>query len=181
MSAKGRPEREHRSAQREGTPVMRMLPAPVLSGAILVGWLLLNGTLAPGHLLLAAGLAVGLPLVFARARGPSPRVGRPLVVARLALVVLRDIVVCNVQVARQVLGPESAIRPGFFRLPLALTDDHAITALATIITMTPGTLTCDVAADRSHLLIHALDLPDEAALIADIKARYEAPLLEIFR
>jgi multicomponent K+:H+ antiporter subunit E len=46
--------------------------------------------------------------------------------------------------------------------------------------MTPGTLTCDVAADRSHLLVHALHLTDAAALVADIKARYEAPLLEIF-
>jgi multicomponent K+:H+ antiporter subunit E len=108
------------------------------------------------------------------------RIGRPVVIARLALVVLRDIVVCNVEVARQVLGPESAIHPGVVRLPLALTDAHAITALATIITMTPGTLSCAVAADRSHLLIHALHLTDEAALVADIKARYEAPLQEIF-
>ena len=37
--------------------------------------------------------------------------------------------------------------------------------------MTPGTLSCAVAADRSHLLIHALHLTDEAALVADIKAR----------
>jgi multicomponent K+:H+ antiporter subunit E len=65
-------------------------------------------------------------------------------------------------------------------LPLSLTDEHAITVLATIITMTPGTLTCDVAADRSHLLLHALDLRDEAGLIAELKARYEAPLAEIF-
>ena len=39
-----------------------LLPAPVLSAAILVGWLLLNQTLAPGHLLLGAVLAVALPL-----------------------------------------------------------------------------------------------------------------------
>lgn len=156
------------------------LPAPLMSAAILATWLLLNDSLAPGQVLLAAALGWGLPLALVPWRERAPRVRRPLAVARLLGVVLRDIVVCNVQVARQVLGPERSIRPGFLRLPLSLTDEHAITVLATIITMTPGTLTCDVAADRSHLLLHALDLRDEAGLIADLKARYEAPLAEIF-
>jgi multicomponent K+:H+ antiporter subunit E len=56
-------------------------------------------------------------------------------------------------------------------------------ALAGIITMTPGTLSSDLSPDRKHLLVHALHCPDEAAeaaLVADIKARYEAPLMEIF-
>jgi multicomponent K+:H+ antiporter subunit E len=29
-------------------------------------------------------------------------------------------------------------------------------------------------------MVHVLDLDDEAALIAQIKTRYEAPLMEIF-
>ena len=61
-----------------------------------------------------------------------------------------------------------------------LTDDWAITALAGIITMTPGTLTADVAEDRSYLLIHALHVDDAEAIVASIKTRYEAPLKEIY-
>ena len=38
----------------------------------------------------------------------------------------------------------------------------------------------EVADDRRHLLIHAFDVEDEAALVADIKKRYEAPLRVIF-
>ncbi|MCB2536230.1 Na+/H+ antiporter subunit E, partial [Listeria monocytogenes] len=34
--------------------------------------------------------------------------------------------------------------------------------------------------DRKTLLVHGLDVPDKAALIAEIKQRYEAPLKEIF-
>jgi len=30
------------------------------------------------------------------------------------------------------------------------------------------------------LLVHALDAPDPAAILADIKSRYEAPLKEVF-
>ena len=75
------------------------------------------------------------------------------------------------------------IQPRFVWYPLAIRDPHGIVALAGIITMTPGTLSADLSDDRRHLLIHAFDVDDdaaEAALVADIRARYEAPLIEIF-
>jgi multicomponent K+:H+ antiporter subunit E len=37
-----------------------------------------------------------------------------------------------------------------------------------------------VSADGRHLLVHALDVADEAAEVARIKTRYEARLLRIF-
>jgi multicomponent K+:H+ antiporter subunit E len=103
------------------------------------------------------------------------------VVLRLGLTVLKDIVTSNVEVAQLILGDESKIRPGFVWLPLTITDPHGIVALAGIITMTPGTLSADLSSDRRHLLIHAFNLGDEAALIEAIKTRYERPLLEIFQ
>ncbi|MFN7387427.1 MAG: Na+/H+ antiporter subunit E, partial [Lysobacteraceae bacterium] len=35
--------------------------------------------------------------------------------------------------------------------------------------------------DRRWLLVHALHAEDPAAIAAEVKARYEAPLLEVFR
>ena len=55
-----------------------------------------------------------------------------------------------------------------------------IVALAGIITMTPGTLSAELSPDHRHLLIHAFNVDDEAALIATIQSRYDAPLMEIF-
>ncbi len=63
---------------------------------------------------------------------------------------------------------------------MELTDDLAISMLVSIITLTPGTCSADLSADRRTLLVHGLDVPDPQTLIADIKARYEAPLKEIF-
>jgi multicomponent K+:H+ antiporter subunit E len=94
--------------------------------------------------------------------------------------VLKDIVTSNIDVARLILGRESAIQPRFVWVPLTITDPHGIVALAGIITMTPGTLSAELAPDRSHLLVHAFNVDDEAALIASIKTRYELPLMEIF-
>jgi len=159
----------------------RLLPHPLLSLALWATWLALNNTLAPAHVLLGALLAWVLPLTGLHLTdGTWPRLHRPLVALRLTVRVLLDIVVSNVEVARRVLGPDAAIHPGFVKVPLDLTDDWAITMLAGIITMTPGTLTADVALDRSYLLVHAFHIEDADAIVASIKARYEAPLKEIY-
>lgn len=158
----------------------RLFPAPLLSLCVFVVWLLLVGSIEPGHLLLAAVQAVLLPLVAQRLRGAAAGIRRPLVAVRLLLVVLWDIVVSNIQVAKLILGRESKIHPGFLWLPLDVRNPHAIATLAGIITMTPGTLSTEVSADNRHLLVHCFSLDDEAGTIAQIKQRYEAPLKEIF-
>ena len=158
----------------------RWFPAPLLSLAVFVVWLLLVATLAPAHLLLAALLAIVLPLLAQRLREDTAHLRRPLVAARLALVVLWDIVLSNIEVARRILSRESDIHPGFVWIPLDISNPHGIAALAGIITMTPGTLSSELSADRRHLLVHCLHLEDADAAIAQIKARYEAPLREVF-
>ena len=158
----------------------RLLPMPLVSLLVFALWLLLNGTVAAGHLLLAATIAIAVPLAIAPWRPAAPRIRRPGLVVKLGLRVLADIVVANLQVARQVLGPQSALQPAFVWVPLDLVDDHAVAALAGIVTMTPGTLSADRSADGRYLLVHGLHVPDAQALVADIKARYEAPLKEIF-
>ncbi|MNE59191.1 Na(+)/H(+) antiporter subunit E [compost metagenome] len=111
----------------------------------------------------------------------APRIRSPLRLLRFIGLVLYDIVVANLQVARLVVGPTRTLRPAFVEIPLELTDDLPITILASVITLTPGTVSADLSADRRTLLVHGLDVPDPAGLVADIKARYEAPLKEIFQ
>ena len=158
----------------------RRFPAPLLSATLFAVWLLLNNTLDPAQLVLGAALAIVVPRFTETLRPERPRIRRPLLIVRLGLVVLWDIVLSNIEVARRILGPEEAIRPAFVWMPLELTDPHAIVSLAGIITMTPGTLSAELSPDRRHLLVHAFNVDDEPALIAQIKARYEAPLKEIF-
>lgn len=159
---------------------MKLVPAPLLSLVLFVSWLLLNNTLDPAHLLLAAVLALAIPWFTEPLRPEKPRLRRGRAAAKLLLVVLWDIVLSNIEVARRILGPESAIRPQFVWVPLSIRDPHGIVTLAGIITMTPGTLSSDLSEDRRWLLVHAFNVDDEAALVATIKRRYEAPLREIF-
>lgn len=157
-----------------------LLPAPRLSALLFLAWPLLNQSWALGHLLLGATLALAIPLLTGAPGQRPAATGRPRALLALAGVVLRDIVVANLQTARLVLGPEAALQPRFVWVPLSMRDPQGIVALACIVTLTPGTLSSELSADRRHLLVHVLSLDDEAQLVADIKARYEAPLQALF-
>ena len=158
----------------------RWFPYPYASVVLLVLWPLLNSTLAPAHLLLGAFLGWSIPLLCARLLGRKVRLHRPLLALRLLLTVLFDIVVANLTVARLVLGPRAALRPAFVQVPVDLREPYAVFTLACIITLTPGTVSSRISEDRRWLLVHALDVDDEARLISEIKQRYELPLKEIF-
>ena len=158
----------------------RLLPSPPLSVAVFVLWLLLVGDFSLGQLALAALMALLLPLLAGLLQPERARFGRTRTILVLSRRVLWDMLLSNIEVARRILGPERALTPGFIWVPLDLQNIHGITALASIITLTPGTLSAELTEDRRHLLVHAFNLKDADATVAEIKARYESPLKEIF-
>jgi multicomponent K+:H+ antiporter subunit E len=161
----------------------RWFPHPLTSVLLFVVWLWLNNSLAPGHLLLAALLAVVIPRFTARFWPEPVRVRRPLALLAYFGLVLRDVVVANLEVAALILGPASRWQPRFVNVPLRVRDDFVTTILASTVTLTPGTVSVDVQDDGSGgrtLLVHCLRCPDPEALIAQVRDRYEARLLEIF-
>ena len=158
----------------------RFLPSPWLSVAVLVLWLLLAGDFSRGSLLLALVLAIALPLCAGLLQPEPVRPHRLPALLKLSGRVLHDIVVSSIDVARRILGNESRIHPGFVWVPLDIRDLHGITALASILSLTPGTLSVELTGDRRFLLVHCFDLQDAQATITDIKSRYESLLREIF-
>ncbi|KAA2285036.1 Na+/H+ antiporter subunit E [Arenimonas fontis] len=158
----------------------RWLPSPPLSLTICVFWLLMMDSITVGNVLLAAALGLVIPPWAARLDREFARIGRLRPVPLLLLVLAKDIVLSNIEVARRVLGREDRIRPAFVWYPLDIANIHGITALASFITLTPGTVSAALSHDRKYLLIHVFNLQDEAALVAQIKRRYERPLMEIF-
>lgn len=152
---------------------------PVLGPAVALTWLALTNSVAPAQLLLGLALGLTVPQLLARFWPRPPRLRAPGVALQLAARVLGDIIVANLQVAVLILGPERRLRPGFVRVPVDLDEPLARAILAGIITLTPGTLSVDLADDGRSLLVHALDMPDPAALVAMIHGRYAAPLARI--
>lgn len=158
----------------------RLFPSIPLTLTIVAFWMVMNDAFDPAHFLLALGLGWVVPLFAARLDREYARIGSLRPVPRLLVLLLWDIIVSNVVVAGQVLGRETRIHPGFVWYPLDIANIHGIAALSSIITLTPGTVTAALSKDRKFLLIHVLNLGDEAALVAGIKQRYEHPLMEVF-
>jgi len=160
----------------------RLWPNPWLSLTLGLVWLLLVQRLTPNSVLMATLLGTLIPLCTAQGPPSGRRFRvRPLAIAAYAVLVLRDIVTANIAVARIVLFmPRDEIRSAFITVPVELDSPAAVTVLACTITLTPGTVTADIATDRRSLLIHALHAPDEDAVRHEIKSRYEARLKAIF-
>jgi multicomponent K+:H+ antiporter subunit E len=158
----------------------RLFPLPFTSLAILGLWLILASTYSMGSLVMGATVAILVPLWTVRFWPDRPLLRKPLKAFGFFLLVCRDIVAANLVVARQVLGPLDRIRPGFVEVPLDLADPFVATILGGIVTLTPGTVSIDIDMERRILHVHALDVPDPDALIAEIKGRYERPLKELF-
>ncbi|WP_313740117.1 Na+/H+ antiporter subunit E [Pseudomonas sp.] len=159
----------------------RLFPAPLLSAALFVLWLLLNLSVSPGNILLAAGLALFAPLLLAPLRPQHAHVRRPWTIAKLIGRVGYDVIHSNLQVAVKVLTLHARPpRSVFVHIPLDLRDTHGLAALSMITTVVPGTVWSELALDRSMLLLHVFHLEDEAAFIEHFKRVYERPLMEIF-
>jgi len=154
-------------------------PHPVLSVVLALGWLMLQQSLAVAQLITAFVLGWGLPQLVDGFLGERLRVRNWRVALRLTFIVVWDIIVSNIAVARIVLSPTSNPQPAWVPIALDIRHPTAITLLATIITTTPGTVSCIVDEERRMILVHALDCDDVPAMAAQIKARYEKPLGEI--
>jgi multicomponent K+:H+ antiporter subunit E len=158
----------------------RILPSIPLTIMVVVFWLLMSDSFTVGEFVLGLVLGVVIPLFAARLDREFARIGTLRPLPKLVAVTLWDILMSNIEVAAQVLGRESKLHPGFIWIPLDIANIHGIAALTSMITLTPGTVSAALSDDRKYLLVHVLNLQDEQKLIAEIKRRYEAPLMEIF-
>lgn len=157
------------------------MPHPWMTGFLLLVWLLLQRSLAPGTWLAGGVLALALGWAYGRLAPPPARLRQVSTLVLLAGRVALDITRSNLAVARVVLGRGRRVHAGFVAIPLTLTDPHGLALLACIITSTPGTIWVEHDPQRSVLLIHVLDLVDETVWVETIKRRYEQPLLRVFQ
>ncbi|MDG6778769.1 Na+/H+ antiporter subunit E [Thiomicrorhabdus sp. zzn3] len=156
------------------------LPHPILSLVLWGVWLLLNNTLAPGHIVLGAILALLIPKLTASFWPEKVCLSHPVTILKFTAIVLWDIMVANIIVAKLILGRTQHLQPAFLTIELDIQHPLGISLLANTISLTPGTVSCDLSEDRRCLLVHGLHVEDADETINEIKQRYERPLMEIF-
>lgn len=159
----------------------RLVPRPLIAFTSALVFVLLVNQITLGAALLGAVIGIATAHLTDRYWPGNPRVKKPLAIIAYLLIVMRDIIISNIEVARLILFRRgSELRSQFITIPLDLRSPEAIAALAGTITLTPGTVSADVSADGRALLVHCLNVDDPAGAVADIKDRYERRLKEIF-
>ncbi|MBK1975839.1 MULTISPECIES: Na+/H+ antiporter subunit E [Brevundimonas] len=163
--------------------IRAVLPHPILSLALFGASVLLSGSAAPPALALALLMALAAPHIMRALEVEPVRVRKPLTLLSFGLVVARDIIRSNWEVALVVLGLNASRDSrvsGFVHIPLEMRDRYGLAVLAVIITSTPGTIWVEYEDATGVLLLHILDLRDEDDWDDRIKNRYERRLMEIF-
>ena len=161
--------------------IRRLFPHPYLSATLVLVWMLLVNRFAWGSLVFAIILAIAIPALTEPYWPDRARWRKPSRIPAYVVLVIKDIIVANIQVAMIVLfKPNHQLQPAWITIPLDIRSPEAITVLASTITLTPGTVTADLSQDGHALLVHCLHAPDPEAVIIDIKSRYEDRLKEIF-
>jgi multicomponent K+:H+ antiporter subunit E len=157
-----------------------MLPYPLLTILLALMWMLLNG-FTLGHLILGTLVAVFASWAMASLRPDKPKLKKWHLLPKLFAIVLYDIVRSNLAVAWLILrGRARSGHSGFVTIPLEIEDRTALAVLAVILTSTPGSAWLEYDSYDRTILMHVLDLADEAQWVDTIKNRYEKLLMEIF-
>ncbi|WP_223422723.1 Na+/H+ antiporter subunit E [Tateyamaria pelophila] len=158
-----------------------LLPHPLLTLLLVVVWTLLQNDVSAGMVVFGVILGIIIPQITAAWWPDRPQTIRLGHMFSYAMVVLWDIMVANIEVAKIVLTvPNSELKPAWIAIPLDLVQPEAITVLAGTITLTPGTVSADLSDEGHSLLVHVLHTDDPDAVRDEIKNRYERRLKEIF-
>jgi multicomponent Na+:H+ antiporter subunit E len=145
-------------------------------------WATITGAFTFLNLLLGAGIGAAAVLLLRAYLAPPRSLRQVRRALSLAGLFLRELLVSALRVAAIVLRPDMrrTLRPAIVAVPLDVKSNAEITLLANLITLTPGTLSTVVSADRTKLFVHVLTLESREALIADIKNGFEKKVMEVF-
>lgn len=142
-------------------------------------WAMLNGEINLPNLV--AGFIIGYIVlnIGQRAIGPSPYFGKVTKVFRFLGFFLKELFESNIKLAKDVLTRDHQMKPRIIAVPLSIKNDAEITALANLISLTPGTLSLDVSSDKSVLYVHVIYAEDEERTKQEIKNGMERWVKEL--
>ncbi|MFP5322035.1 MAG: Na+/H+ antiporter subunit E [Acidimicrobiia bacterium] len=133
-------------------------------------WVGLWRSTTPATLLTGVVLAVALTWAVRRSDDHRERHRiHPLPLLRYLGHMLVALVRSNVELAREVLTPTDYTRPGILEVRLPPSSELVLTVIANSITLTPGTITLELRAESSTLVVHVLHLRDTEAARAEVE------------
>lgn len=146
-------------------------------------WVVLSGSAHP--LNWAAGFLLGLGILWLTrtVTGWQHYPSWPWRVVRFGVLYLGELWLAGLRIAHDVVTPTLHNKPAIVAMPLDARTPLEITVVANLISLTPGSLSLDVSADRRTLFLHVMGVNPEnlAAFVAELKSSVETPALELLR
>jgi multicomponent Na+:H+ antiporter subunit E len=142
-------------------------------------WMLINQSATIPSF--AVGFGVGYVALTIAEPGYGRRIFRALF---FAFYVVYQIIKSTLIVVLAVLQPHNRVKPGIVAIPLDATGNVEIMLLATVITLTPGTISVETgrrADGKQVLFVHCLQLDDPSAMADGIKHDFERRIIGFTR
>jgi len=160
-----------------------MLGQFVLNLFIAALWFLLKDDPQADFSTFVAGFLVGIVILYAMHRffGTRFYLRRVAKIIKLILLFIQELILSSMSVLRWILSPELNITPGIFTYETKLEGDWQVTALALLLTLTPGSVVMEISEDGNLFYIHAMDLEEAKDSIVRSIGKFERAILEVTR
>lgn len=153
----------------------------VVNILLAIVWSLATGSFTATNLALGFVVGYGLLVVFP-GRRRSQYVRRTWACVALAAFATYELVLANLRVAWYTVSNLRSLEPAILAIPLRPDlSDGEVSLLAILVTLTPGTLSLDLADDRRSLFVHFMHVDDPEQAVRTITEGFERRILELTR
>ncbi|MFF2179021.1 Na+/H+ antiporter subunit E [Lysinibacillus sp. NPDC058147] len=146
-------------------------------------WLLLQDEVVPQFSTFLMGFIVGIGILYAMHRfyGTQFYLRRVFSIIKLLWLFNWELLLSSYSVIRQITTPKLNITPGIFTYKTALKGDWEITALALLLTLTPGSVVMEVSEEGDMFYIHAMDIEQSKEAVIRSIGKFEQAIMEVTR
>lgn len=146
-------------------------------------WLLLQDEVTPQFSTFLMGFVVGMGILYAMHRfyGTQFYMRRVFSIIKLLWLFNWELFLSSYSVLRQITTPKLNITPGIFTYKTVLVGDWEITALALLLTLTPGSVVMEVSEEGDVFYIHAMDIEQSKDAVIRSIGKFEQAIMEVTR
>ncbi|MGN4127025.1 Na+/H+ antiporter subunit E [Lysinibacillus sphaericus] len=146
-------------------------------------WLLLQDEITPQFTTFLMGFIVGMGILYAMHRfyGTQFYLRRVVSITKLLWLFNWELLLSSYSVLRQITTPKLNITPGIFTYKTELKGDWEVTALALLLTLTPGSVVMEVSEEGDLFYIHAMDIEQSKDAVIRSIGKFEQAIMEVTR
>ncbi|AVK82215.1 Na+/H+ antiporter subunit E [Lysinibacillus sp. B2A1] len=146
-------------------------------------WLLLKDEVVPQFSTFLIGFIVGIGILYALHSfyGTQFYLRRVFSIIKLLWLFNWELLLSSYSVLKQITTPRLTITPGIFTYKTVLRGDWEITALALLLTLTPGSVVMEVSEEGDVFYIHAMDIEQSKDAVIRSIGKFEQAIMEVTR